>query len=176
MILFLWPHCSCPNGLVTSNMAPAHPHATSIAVYPALFVVFLLLLFSNFFVMVFDCFLFGGGWGNIDQLKLEVEYQTNHTPYIHYLTMLPSAQNFGSISTSHRFNFIFYDHWHWLNVSFWLTLLIFRSKIREKKISLLSNWNGFFSHVLFFYQNVLAPSHGSIGDSIELNLSLRSKS
>ena len=25
MILFLWPHCSCPNDLVTSNMAPAHP-------------------------------------------------------------------------------------------------------------------------------------------------------
>ena len=37
MILFLWPHCSCPNGLVTSNMAPVHPHATSVAVYPALF-------------------------------------------------------------------------------------------------------------------------------------------
>ena len=32
-----WPHCSCPNGLVTSNMAPAYPHATSVAVYPALF-------------------------------------------------------------------------------------------------------------------------------------------
>ena len=38
MILFLWPHCSCPNGLVTSNMAPAHPHATSVAVYPALLI------------------------------------------------------------------------------------------------------------------------------------------
>ena len=37
MILFLWPHCSCPNGLVTSNMAPAHPHAILVAVYPALF-------------------------------------------------------------------------------------------------------------------------------------------
>ena len=37
MILFLWPHCSCPNGLVTSNMAPAHPHATLVDVYPALF-------------------------------------------------------------------------------------------------------------------------------------------
>ena len=36
-ILFFWPHCSCPDGLVTSNMAPAHPHATSVAVYPALF-------------------------------------------------------------------------------------------------------------------------------------------
>ena len=36
VILFFWPHCSCPNGLVTSNMAPAHLHATLIAVYPAL--------------------------------------------------------------------------------------------------------------------------------------------
>ena len=33
----LWPHCSCPNDEVTSNMAPAHPHATGVAVYPALF-------------------------------------------------------------------------------------------------------------------------------------------
>ena len=33
----LWPHCSCPNDKVTSNMAPAHPHATGVAVYPALF-------------------------------------------------------------------------------------------------------------------------------------------
>ena len=39
MILFLWPHCSCLNGLVTSNMAPAHPHATSVAVYPALLTI-----------------------------------------------------------------------------------------------------------------------------------------
>ena len=31
-----WPHCSCPKGLVTSIMAPAHPHATGVAVYPAL--------------------------------------------------------------------------------------------------------------------------------------------
>ena len=42
MILFLGPHCSCPRCLVTSNMAPAHPHATSVAVYPALF------FFKNF--------------------------------------------------------------------------------------------------------------------------------
>ena len=33
----LWPHCSCPNDQVTSNTAPAHPHATEVAVYPALF-------------------------------------------------------------------------------------------------------------------------------------------
>ena len=36
MILFLGPHCSCPRCLVTSDMAPAHPHPTSVAVYPAL--------------------------------------------------------------------------------------------------------------------------------------------
>ena len=35
--LFVWPHYSCPHGLVTSNMAPAHPHPTSVAVYLALF-------------------------------------------------------------------------------------------------------------------------------------------
>ena len=33
----LWPHCSCPNDQVTSKTAPAHPHATGVAVYPALF-------------------------------------------------------------------------------------------------------------------------------------------
>ena len=33
----LWPHCSCPNDQVTSNTAPAHPHATGVAVYLALF-------------------------------------------------------------------------------------------------------------------------------------------
>ena len=38
MIFIFGPHCSCPNGLVTSNMAPAHPHATSVAVYPALLI------------------------------------------------------------------------------------------------------------------------------------------
>ena len=32
-----WPHCSCPNDGVTSIIAPAHPHATGVAVYPALF-------------------------------------------------------------------------------------------------------------------------------------------
>ena len=32
-----WPYRSCPNVPVTSNMAPAHPHATGVAVYPALF-------------------------------------------------------------------------------------------------------------------------------------------
>ena len=31
------PHRSCPNDGVTSIMAPAHPHATGVAVYPALF-------------------------------------------------------------------------------------------------------------------------------------------
>ena len=31
-----WPHSSCPNDLVTLVTAPAHPHATGVAVYPAL--------------------------------------------------------------------------------------------------------------------------------------------
>ena len=31
-----WPFCPCPNDMVTSIMAPAHPHATGVAVYPAL--------------------------------------------------------------------------------------------------------------------------------------------
>lgn len=33
----LWPYCSYPNGLVTSNMAPAYPHGTRLALYPAEF-------------------------------------------------------------------------------------------------------------------------------------------
>ena len=37
MIIILLPHCSYPNGLVTSNMAPAHPHTTGVAVDPAVF-------------------------------------------------------------------------------------------------------------------------------------------
>ena len=32
-----WPYCTCPNAPLTSIMAPAHPHATGVAVYPALF-------------------------------------------------------------------------------------------------------------------------------------------
>ena len=37
ILLFFGPHCSCLNELVTSNMALALLHATSVAVYPALF-------------------------------------------------------------------------------------------------------------------------------------------
>ena len=37
MFFILWPHCTCPNALVTSQMAPAHTHAIGVAVYPALF-------------------------------------------------------------------------------------------------------------------------------------------
>ena len=32
-----WPHCSCPSDQVTLNTAPAHPHATWVALYLALF-------------------------------------------------------------------------------------------------------------------------------------------
>ena len=35
----LWSHCSRQNDQVTSNSAPAHPHATGLAVYPTSFVV-----------------------------------------------------------------------------------------------------------------------------------------
>ena len=45
MIFVLWPYCSCPNGLMTSNIAPAHPHTTGITVYPALFFDLLLFFF-----------------------------------------------------------------------------------------------------------------------------------
>ena len=34
----LWPQCSCPNDQVTSNTAPAHLHATGVAVYLALLI------------------------------------------------------------------------------------------------------------------------------------------
>ena len=33
----LCPHSSCPSDQVTPNTAPVHPHATGVAVYPALF-------------------------------------------------------------------------------------------------------------------------------------------
>ena len=36
-------HCSCPNDLGTSITAPAHRHATWVAVYPALFNIVLIL-------------------------------------------------------------------------------------------------------------------------------------
>ena len=32
-----WLYCSCPNDLVTSITAPAHPHATGVALYHAFF-------------------------------------------------------------------------------------------------------------------------------------------
>ena len=32
-----WSYCSCPNKGLASNMAPAHPHTTSVALYQALF-------------------------------------------------------------------------------------------------------------------------------------------
>ena len=41
-LIYFWfcgfqPHCSCPNDEVTTNRAPAHLHATGVAVQPALF-------------------------------------------------------------------------------------------------------------------------------------------
>ena len=42
-----WPHCSGPNAPLTSNMAPDHPHATGLAVYSALFVLFSVLAITD---------------------------------------------------------------------------------------------------------------------------------
>ena len=47
MILCLWHNYSCQNGLVTSNMAPARLHVTSVAMYPALFLFNLSELFKR---------------------------------------------------------------------------------------------------------------------------------
>ena len=53
----LWPksqpHCSCPNGQVTSNIAPAHLHTTEVAMYPALFFKHCHLI--SFFHLFFKC-------------------------------------------------------------------------------------------------------------------------
>ena len=43
MIFIFGPHYSIPNGLKTSNMVPAHPQATLVAVYPALFLTIFLV-------------------------------------------------------------------------------------------------------------------------------------
>ena len=40
---FFWLYRSCPNAPLTSNMALAHPQATGVAVYPALFQCFLIV-------------------------------------------------------------------------------------------------------------------------------------
>ena len=42
----LWTHCSCPSDQVTTNTAPAYPHATGVAVYLALFSLYLSLSLS----------------------------------------------------------------------------------------------------------------------------------
>ena len=44
----LWLHGSCPSDQVISNMSHAHPHATGVAVNPALF---LLVLFCDHFTV-----------------------------------------------------------------------------------------------------------------------------
>ena len=52
LILFcfcgLWPYCSCPNDQVTSNTAPAYPHTTVVAMYSALFWMWMSDLFTKF--------------------------------------------------------------------------------------------------------------------------------
>ena len=56
----LWPYCSCPSDQVTSNTAPAHPHATGVAVYLALFYKNM-LFFSEAQYSYFYTFLFQKG-------------------------------------------------------------------------------------------------------------------
>ena len=61
MISIFGPYCFSPNGLVISNMAPAHPHATSVAVYPALFFYVLTCYwFLSYFCSYFSLFLLHG--------------------------------------------------------------------------------------------------------------------
>ena len=66
--LCFWPYSSCSNDQVIRNMAPAHPHATGVTVYPVLFVkmpdeLICLWLISSFISWVtgkwkvFDVFL-----------------------------------------------------------------------------------------------------------------------
>ena len=58
----LWPHCSYPNALVTSSTAPAHPHATGVAVYLALF--FSLPLGANCAMCVCGLFFYNAPFSN----------------------------------------------------------------------------------------------------------------
>ena len=58
-----WAHSSCPDDPVTfSSTAPAHPHATRVAVYPALFLSFSLPplhpAFTTFFLQRLAAFIF----------------------------------------------------------------------------------------------------------------------
>ena len=50
LLFGLQPHCSCPNDQVTSNTAPAHLHATGVAVYPALFFILPFCHLLSFFI------------------------------------------------------------------------------------------------------------------------------
>ena len=53
------PDCSCPNDGVASNMAPAHPHATWVAVYPALLLdIFVFYLFCPIFLFPLSFYFF----------------------------------------------------------------------------------------------------------------------
>ena len=53
MIFIFLAYGLCPNGLVTSNMAPAHSHATGVAVYPALFL-------NNVYFVMYYCIIIIG--------------------------------------------------------------------------------------------------------------------
>ena len=61
ILLFFGPHCSYPNALVTSIMAPAHLRATGVALYLALFsFIQMCICHGNFFGV--DCGECAFGW------------------------------------------------------------------------------------------------------------------
>ena len=62
VICGVWPHSISPNEEVTSIIAPAHPHATGVAVYPALFwwsqAIFNRIWHSKINFLILDFFIF----------------------------------------------------------------------------------------------------------------------
>ena len=94
-------HCSCPNGLVTSNMAPAHPHATSVAVHPALFSIMIRPDNSDFF----DCYL-----GSLPTLLTEPKRKRGvQSPYpnpLSYSTRIKELGNWREAISGKRLGFI----------------------------------------------------------------------
>ena len=85
MIFIFGPYCFCPNGLVTSNMAPAHPHATSVAGYLALFFLILniFLLFS--FILFWHHFFIVYRERIIEIILKDIEIYHKKILYCHFL-------------------------------------------------------------------------------------------
>ena len=74
-----WLDRSCPNAPLTSNMAPAHLHATGVAVYPALF------CFVLSFVFIQQCIrLRLNNAGPDDSVVIGIWYSNPQRLDIHY--------------------------------------------------------------------------------------------